>query len=190
VAASSRTRISDRYGHGPWLMRATPAAASWAVGGGIGPQEDVGACVDERRDGDTVGRAARSTDSCRLFGHGKQRALANDLILQIEADRAALQHARRAHDQSGRRAGIPGLEVERHRQVDGADHPLEVRERQLEGELLSIGVAVRRGNGPTPGGDCLGASARHHLRTAGIPDVEEDQRPSFHMEAAECGGSL
>ena len=104
-----------------------------------------------------------------------QALSADDLVLEIAADRAGLGKPRdigRAFFGIGR---VSALEIHRQRQLDRLDDPPRIGEREVDRHLLPVGPAVGVGDRM--------AAGRQRLRAGARPPRARCRRPRY------CRGS-
>jgi len=147
-----------------------------------GPEEDVGAGV-QHEVRHPLGLRGRQH---RLHaGHGLVQG--PQLVLQVAAHHA--QADRPTHGLGG--VAVATLEVRGHRQVGGGDDPADRLEHQVHGDVLTVLVAVHRGDRVAGGGKR--ARARHvgdHPRGDRVPDVDDGEQGGVAVEVEEGTGPV
>ena len=164
-----RAPAFDRVGH-PHVARAVLAT-----------QERVGAGVQCERHSLRVGGGDRSLDRSDRLGERLQ------LVFEVRPGDALTD---RAADGLSRVA-VACFEVGAHGYLDGAcDAPAHV-EHEVDGDLLAIGVAERRGDRVARGGERLGlGQCGDGLGAHNVPDVHHLEQLGGGVKSAEFGGGI
>jgi hypothetical protein len=120
-------------------------------------KKDVCPGIHEEADARCIGRLSSAPDAIGLIGDLAEFSIRGEAVFQIAA------HSSRANrDVDGftdcfRRVAITALQINRYRQIRGADNPPQIINRQREGKMLAISETVCIGHRPTTRRDGLGA---------------------------------
>jgi hypothetical protein len=150
-------------------------------------EEDVGPGIDEEGKTGAIGGLARTSDPRFLVAHVTQRSVVREAVFEVAPDGARFDCAQYAMRNLINRLAIAAFQIDRYRQIGGGSDAREVVDGEIERKLLAVREPV--GCCDRPASRCDGASPRcaDRLCAAGIPDVEQHERFSAHMQ---CPKSL
>ena len=114
-------------------------------------------------------RLACRRDPLRLERDRVQSFAADNLVLEIAADRASRRQPRDIARSLGRVVRIGAFEVDRDGKVDRLDDPLGIGQREVQRHLLAIAEPIGHGDRRAPRRDRPGAGLGYGLRAARRP---------------------
>jgi hypothetical protein len=139
-----------------------------------GHEEHVGAGVDEQVDAVARCSLADRGDAIGLL-IGRVERIAPG-VLEVDADRARVQHAPGGHRELVEGAAIAGLDVGTHRQVDDAGDAGDQLDDLLTIQMVAVGQAEAPGVPAAAGRDRLGAAGGDQPSGAHVPGVGQHDR--------------
>jgi hypothetical protein len=110
---------------------------------------------------------------------------ADDLILEVAADRAGVGQPPRVLAAFFRVGGISALEVDRDRKLKRLDNAPRIGQREVDRHLLAIGPAVGVGDRMAASGERLGPRRDHRPRAAHVPDIIQHHGIARHVQGGE-----
>ena len=149
---------------------------------GLRLEEQIRTRVDEEGIAD---RAPDPSDPPDLQVERMKPLAADDLILEIAADRAGFgeaRHVRAAFLGVGR---ISPFEIDGQRNLDRADDSPCVGEDIIERDLLHVAESRRIADRVASRCKCLRAGCNYRLRASDVPDVVEDDGIAGHVKRGE-----
>ena len=153
-----------------------------------GLEEQIGAGIDEEGNAGRVRRRSDGLQALALVVDLVEPFAADDLVLQIAADRAAPDRFGRRRADLRRRQPIAALQIDRYRQRHRRRDPFQIVDREVQRQLLSILETEGRGDGPAPGSHRLRPGIGHRSGAAGVPGVEQDQGRARPVQRSEYPG--
>ena len=156
-----------------------------------GAEVHVGARVDEQRELGRIGAGASARNAFALLIDREEHAgFAGPAVLEVDADRAAIDDVT---DRGGDRVGLgtlPGLDIGGDGHIDRGTHRGHVVAHLRPRDVLAIRVTVCVRDREAAGADGRRARGREDARRERVPGVDQPQRSGRRVQFVEARGAL